>query len=93
MTLFGEFSQFCACCRRHGVACAGDTSAVNSRTRAHGPCARPRYDDAAAVRAPRWLPGDARGSFRSYSHAKRGASPLRGCLKTVRFGRVAWSWS
>jgi len=22
-----------------------------------------------------------------------GRMPLRGCLKTVRFGRVAWSWS
>ena len=26
-------------------------------------------------------------------HAGIGAGLFRGCLKTVRFGRVAWSWS
>ena len=32
-----------------------------------------------------WPRGDARGSFRSYSHAKRGASPLR--LPACRAGQ------
>src|SRR6478735_12601727 len=27
------------------------------------------------------------------SHGLQRARALRGCLKTVRFGRVAWSWS
>ena len=26
-------------------------------------------------------------------YAIRAAERVRGCLKTVRFGRVAWSWS